>query len=117
MLRGVCVTLPVGIRAVFWERAFGALGVGKHDNIYRVAFLSGFCFFFVFPSTMLSVSALQWHSRLSRRLVCMHSLINTKNIIFQLNFSWHNLSSLLGCGHMSNISQPCSSSCRATFLF
>jgi hypothetical protein len=32
---------------VFWERAFGVLGVGEHDNVYLVAFLSG-CYFFYF---------------------------------------------------------------------
>jgi hypothetical protein len=43
----VCVTVPVGIRAAFLGTCIWSLGVGDHDNVYLVAFLSG-CYFFYF---------------------------------------------------------------------
>jgi hypothetical protein len=57
----VCVTVPVGIRAVFFGNVrLGVLGVGEHDNVYLVAFLSGFYFLFSYhSSTLLFCSALQ----------------------------------------------------------
>jgi hypothetical protein len=53
----VCVTVPVGIRAAFLGTCIWSLGVGDHDNVYLVAFLSGCYFFYFFYSTLLFFSA------------------------------------------------------------